>query len=143
MRAVQRSCKVAHKPSLAWATRTRSFALSAKRPAAKKIGKGFGVMPRIYEDACVRKPNIFIWIICSRDLSKVAPEDLKRIVAGREQRKYDATRPYSSDGECLTVIDSFLDKLHAIRPFTLLKQDIQTNGDFRSTYHFRICDFAS
>jgi hypothetical protein len=51
-------------------------------------------------------------------------------------------RAYVSDGELLTVADSFLKKLCAIRPFTLLKQDIQTNGDFPSTYHFRICDFT-
>lgn len=110
---------------------------------ARAISKSWGVMPRIYEDACVRKPHIFVWIICSRDLSKVAPDDLKRICRGRAQCKYNATRPYVADGELLTVADSLLTKLHAIRAFTLLKQDIQTNGDFPSTYHFRICDFAS
>ena len=101
------------------------------------------VMCRIYDDVCVKKPDLFVWIICSRDLSKVAPDDLKRICIGRAQRKYNTTRPYVSDGERLTVADSFLAKLHAVRPFMLLKQDIQTNGDFPSTYHFRICDFAS
>jgi hypothetical protein len=100
------------------------------------------VIPRIYKDACIKRPDMFIWIICSRDLSKVAPGELKRICNGPEQRKYNATRPYASDGESLTVVDSFLAKLQAIRPFALLKQDIQTNGDFPSTYHFRICDFV-
>jgi hypothetical protein len=109
---------------------------------AKIMKKSYGVMPRIVEDALIRKPDIFVWIICSRDLSGVAPDDLKRIAVWREQRKYDATRPYSSDGERLTVVDSLLAKLHAIRSFTLLKQDVQTNGDFPSTYHFRICDFT-
>jgi hypothetical protein len=97
------------------------------------------VMRRIYDDVCRKEPDIFVWIICSRDLSKVAPDDLKRICGGRWQRK----RPYVSDGERLTQVDLFLSKLQAIRPFSLLKQDIQTNGDFPSTYHFRICDFAS
>jgi hypothetical protein len=110
---------------------------------AREISKSWGVMPKIYEDACIRKPHIFVWIICSRDLSKVGPDDLKRICRGRAQCKYNATRPYFSDGELLTVADAFLAKLRAIRPFSLLKQDIQTNGDFPSTYHFRICDFAS
>lgn len=110
---------------------------------AKAIIKSWGVMAKIYEDVCVKKPHVFVWIICSRDLNKIAPDDLRRICQGREQRKYNTTRPYVSDGELLTVADSFLAKLHAIRPFTLLKQDVQTNGDFPSTYHFRICDFAS
>jgi hypothetical protein len=98
---------------------------------------------KVYEDVCVRKPDIFVWIICSRDLSKVSPDDLNRICRGHEQRKFNATRPYISDGELLTKVDSFLGKLNAKRPFSLLKQDIQTIGDFPSTYHFRICDFAS
>jgi hypothetical protein len=61
---------------------------------------------------------------------------------GREQCHYNATHPYVSDGELLTVVDTYLDRLRAESPFSLLKQDIQTNGDFPSTYHFRICDFA-
>jgi hypothetical protein len=108
---------------------------------ARTIKKSWGVLAKIYEDACVKKPHIFVWIICSRDLSNVAPDDLKHICVGRAQRKYNATRPYVSDGELLTVADSFLGKLQVIRPFQLLKQDIPTNGDFPSTYHFRICDF--
>jgi hypothetical protein len=113
-----------------------------ERVRAGEINKSRGVMAKIYEDACERKPHIFVWIICSRDLSKVAPDDLKRICFGAEQRKYNVTRSYASDGELLTVADSFLTKLQAIRKFRLLKQDIQTNGDFPSTYHFRICDFV-
>ena len=109
-----------------------------------RISKTRGVMHKIYEDVCgKKKPNIFVWIICSRDLSTVARDDLERICLWKEQLKYDKTRPYDSDGERLTVADAFLTKLHAIRPFTLLKQDIRTTGHFRSTYHFRICDFAS
>jgi len=110
---------------------------------ARAINKSWGVMPKTYEDACIRKPHIFVWIICSRDLSKLAPDDLRLICRGRAQCKYKATHPYASDGELLTVADSFLGKLQAVRPFSLLKQDIQTNGNFPSTYHFRICDFAS
>ncbi len=111
----------------------------------KQISKSWGVMPKIYEDVCVRTPptDLFVWIICSRDLSKLSPDDVNRICAGREQRRYNATHPYVSDGEPLTVVDSYLDRLQAVRPFSLIKQDIQTNGDFPSTYHFRICDFAS
>jgi hypothetical protein len=114
------------------------------RVESGEISKSWGVMPKIYEDVCVRTPppDIFVWIICSRDLSKVAPDDLKRICFGREQCKYNATHPYSSDGEH-PVVDSFFGKLQAVRQFSLLKQAIQTNRDFPSTYHFRICDFAS
>jgi hypothetical protein len=111
---------------------------------ARAINKSWGIMPKIYEDVCVRKPrpDIFVWIICSRDLSKVAPGDLKRICLGRAQRKYNATHPYVSDGKSLVVVDSFLGKLQAIRSFRLLPARIQTRGTFPSTYHFRICEFG-
>jgi hypothetical protein len=110
---------------------------------ARNINKSWGVMPNIYEDVCERQPHIFVWIVCSRDLTKVAPEDLERICGGLEQFKHDAKYPRTLDGERLTVVDSFLSKLQAVRNFSLLKHNIQTNGDFPSTYHFRICDFDS
>jgi hypothetical protein len=115
------------------------------RVEAKTINTTRGVMAKIYKDVCVKKPptDIFVWIICSRDLSKVGPDDLQRICDGPQQVKYNATHPYSSAGKRLAVIDSYLDRLRAKRSFSLIKQAIQTNGDFPSTYHFRICDFAS
>src|SRR5579862_1950040 len=45
---------------------------------AKVTSKSWGVLAKVYEDMCVKDPApaIFVWIICSRDLSKVADEDL-------------------------------------------------------------------
>ena len=60
-----------------------------------------------------------------------------------EQCKYNANRPYNSDGESLVVIDQFLELLRADRSFSLSKLDVRTEGDFASTYHFRICDFST
>jgi hypothetical protein len=109
---------------------------------AKTIPTGFKVIPGIYEDVCIKEPDIFVWIICSRDLSKVSGADLKHIVVGSEQAKYNLMHPYETDGQRLTVVDSFLEKLKAIRPFRLTKLAIPTNGVwFPSTYHFRICEF--
>jgi hypothetical protein len=114
-----------------------------ERVEAREMSRTWGVAARIYGDVWEKKPDIFVWVICSRDLSRIAPDDLERICLGSEQLKYNATHPYISDGEQLTVVDSFLNKLQAVRSFSLLKQSIQTNGDFPSTYHFRICEFQS
>lgn len=104
--------------------------------------KSWGVMAKIYEDVCgeSRQPHLFVWVICSRDLSGVVGEDLKRICGWRDQCKYNAVHPYKSR-DFLAVTDSFLDRMQAIRSFSVLKEAIETNGDFPSTYHFRICDF--
>ena len=102
---------------------------------------GWSVMPRIYKDVCVKKPDIFVWILCSRDFSRGIPD---YVVDAEVQGNFREKHPYS-DRSWLTVADRFLrrlqDELHE-RPFSILEAEIETNGDFRSTYHFRICDFA-
>jgi hypothetical protein len=108
---------------------------------ARHISKSWGVMARIYEDVCIKKPDIFVWIICSRDLSKLAANDLKRIAAYGDQRKYNAERPYDSKGGFLATADLFLERLQGIERFSVLKAEAVVNGDFPSTYHFRICEF--
>jgi len=108
---------------------------------AKKISKSWSTIALIYEDMCIKKADIFVWIIHARDLSKLAPDDLQRVCWSPEQCKYNAIHPYS-DRECLRVADSFLDHMRLIRPFSVLKEDIEAKGDFPSTYHLRICDFS-
>jgi hypothetical protein len=112
-----------------------------ERVQAREISKSWSVMARIYGDACVKRPDIFVWIICSRDLSGVKDDDLDHICLGHDQYEYNTAHPYATDEAHLSVVDLFLQKLQAVRPFSLLKQSIQTNGDFASTYHFRICEF--
>jgi len=108
-----------------------------------RIKGKWGVIKRVYEDVCDKKPPIFIWIICARDLSKVVQDDLKRICIWREQRNYNKKHPYNSDRAFLIVVDRLLAELQAERPFSVLKEEIVTSGDFPSTYHFRICEFPT
>jgi hypothetical protein len=114
---------------------------------AKKISKSWCVMPKIYEDACIKKvrnrlADIFVWIICSRDLKMVSPDALQRICWSTEQRKWSTMHPYS-DRTYLNVADLLLERLQAVRRFAVLTAEIATSGDFPSTYHFRICDFSA
>jgi hypothetical protein len=115
--------------------------------AQRKPKSGWGVLHRILKDVYTKKPEagIFVWIICSRDLAKVAVEDLKYIKRSREWRKYwNAEHPYDRDGDFLKELDSFLEKLQLQSPrtFKILTKRIETSGYFASTYHFRICEFA-
>jgi hypothetical protein len=115
-----------------------------KQVQAKRIPKGFSVIPRILEDVCGKRPDIFVWIICSRDLSKVTSADRKHICNGESEYKYNLAHQYASAGQRLTVADSFIEKLHDIRPFSLTAVDIATHGEwFPCTYHFRICEFEA
>jgi hypothetical protein len=111
--------------------------------SGRGLSRSWSMMPLIYGDICVKKPDVFVWIICSRDLSNVNPADRKRICWSIEQCKWNARHPYSgSDRTYLKVADSFLHELHLVRPFSMLNEEISTTGDFPSTYHFRICEFS-
>jgi hypothetical protein len=98
-----------------WANYDHSLEGIQELIRTKKIDKSRGIMPRIFKDVWEKEPDIFVWIICSRDLSEVAPGDLERVCVWPEQKKYDELRPYNSDGELLTEIDSFLGRLQSGR----------------------------
>jgi hypothetical protein len=114
---------------------------------ARKFSKSWSVMPTIYEDICVKKvrdrlADIFVWIICSRDLSKVSTDARRRICWSAVQCKWSEAHPYP-DRTYLRAADLFLEKLRAARPFSLIQEDIATNGDFPSVYHLRLCEFTA
>lgn len=100
------------------------------------------VMPRIWKDVCVKKPDMFVWIICSRDLSGIIDTNLERTVNWwKPLKKYRLTHAYKTDREFLVTIDGFLQALQRFRSFSVSTAEIETNGYFPSTYHFRICEF--
>ena len=107
--------------------------------------KSWPVLPKIYKDVCHKKPHLFVWIICSRNLSKLNDEELKHICFGRETATFNKKHPFNSDDEIHTAVDRFLNKLKEERPFSDFREAaIETQGDnFTSTYHFRILEYAS
>src|SRR5262249_16468988 len=108
---------------------------------AKKSSMGWSRMLKVYEDVCEKKPDMFVWIICARDLTKVKSDHVKRICWSKVQCEWSARNPYA-DQSYLADADGFLEKLKTLRKFEVHRARIETNGDFPSTYHFRICDFT-
>lgn len=102
----------------------------------------FGRMSRIYKDICIKRPDIFVWIICERDFSNMNGFDHVRMNQCRLQKKHNENYPYKSSRAFLTIIDGFLEKLQADRPFLVTTAEVEANGHFPSTYYFRICDFS-
>jgi hypothetical protein len=116
-------------------------ALEGGTPERPTKESGYDVMPRIFKDVCAKKPDIFIWIICSRDLSGINADQLERIVNWKPLKKLRRTHPFKADREFLTPINALLHFLQRIRPFSIVESEIETNGYFPSVYHFRICEF--
>jgi len=118
---------------------------------AKKLSKSWSVMPQIFEEFCVREPkvDIFVWIICSRDLSKLATQVCGRVCWSTEQYKWHRKYPDAAKSRAyVKVADEYLERLRQVRPCAaLLKEDIEIaatpdwKDSFPSVYHFRICEF--
>lgn len=108
----------------------------------KELSPTWTVSPGIYKDVIVKRPDIFVWILCARDLSNLTKDEISRVCIGAHQRKYNINRPYEANREFLDVADGFLAKLQELRKFSLEKATILTNGGFPSAYHLRLCDFA-
>jgi hypothetical protein len=97
-------------------------------------------MPKFCEDICIKKPDIFVWIIHSRDMRGVDLDALRRVCWSAEQNKWSARYPHS-DRRYLTIADTFLELLRGARPFSICKEEVATVGHFPSMYNFWICEF--
>jgi hypothetical protein len=110
---------------------------------ARKVSTGWNVMLKIYDDICVKKADVFVMVICSRDLSKLDDADRNRVCWSKEQCKYNKRNPFNTNRDFLATADSYLDGFKMLRgEFSMLKEELKTNGDFPSIYHFRICEFS-
>jgi hypothetical protein len=103
----------------------------------------WGVIPRIWKDVITKKPDLFVWIVCSRDLSKLSDDNLERIVNWKPLINFRDRHAYKIGREFLVPIDGFLEDLQKVRPFAVSTAEIETVGSFPSIYHFRICDFTN
>lgn len=115
-----------------------------KAARAQRKSMGWSIMLKIYEDVCQKDPatDIFVWVLCARDLSKLKPDDRKRTCMYKPQLDYNLKYGYS-DQSYIKVADGFLAELALFRSFSVSKTEVKTTGDFPSAYNFRICEFAS
>jgi hypothetical protein len=114
----------------------------------RKRNKSWSPMAKVYQDLKFKRPHVFVWIICARDLNHLSDEVLaqRRINMWKEQKKYRGSFPYDPYGPYLEIAKLFLERLskevagfEVPEPVTLQVE----NKLFRSTYHLYICDLES
>lgn len=103
---------------------------------------GWNVCANIHKDMVEKNPDIFVWIICSRDLSTLDEKSLAKVVWSRQQNDFNKSVAYDPAGNNLLVMNQFLEKLQPVRPFSIGMKSVQTARDFPSTYHFLVCEFG-
>src|SRR5205085_2745580 len=98
--------------------------------SVKELSSTWTVSPGIYRDVIVKRPDIFVWILCAHDLSKLTSDEVSRVCIGALQWRYNRDRPYELNREFLEVANGFLTKLQELRKFSLEKIAIITQGSF-------------
>jgi hypothetical protein len=109
---------------------------------ARKRKHGWTVIPGIYGDVCGKDCDIFVWVVCARDVTTLTDDRLTRVCFGSDQRKYNGRNPYGMSTQVVDAMAAFLKKLRLCRPFSLAAATITTKGDFPCTYYLRLCTFA-
>lgn len=95
----------------------------------------------ILKDIFFKKPDIFILIILSRDLTKISPDNLKMINQNKECLKYNKNNDFNNQN-ILKIVIEFLNEIKKERNFIYNYSKINTNTKFRSTYHIYLCEFS-
>ncbi len=113
-----------------------------KAVSEKEISGTWTVSPAIYNDVIVKRPEIFVWILCTRDLSKLTNDELSRVCIATHQQWFNRSRPYESNQRFLEVAEGFLAKLQELRGFSLEKVMLAANNGFPSVYYFMVCAFT-
>ncbi len=112
-----------------------------KAVSAKEHSRTWNICPGIYKDVIMKRPDIFVWILQSRELSKLTDDEIARVCVGNDQRNFNRNNPYESSKEFLDVADGFLEKLKEYRQFSVEQTTLRIDCWFPSTYHLRICEF--
>jgi hypothetical protein len=108
----------------------------------KKLNGTWTVSPAILKDVVEKRPQIFVWILCRRDLSNLSEEELSRVCIASDQLRYNRNQPFrSNESEFLQIVNRFITKLQEFRNFKLEKITMATNGSFPSVYYFMLCEF--
>lgn len=110
--------------------------------SAKEISRTWTVSPTIYKDVIEKRPEIFVWMLCTRDLSKLTNDELSRVCIATHQQWYNLSRPLESSQRFLEIAEGFLAKLQELRKFSLHNILLPVNYSFPSVYYFMVCEFT-
>jgi len=103
-----------------------------------------GLSIPILRDVIDKRPNIFILIFLSRDLTNTLKNDLKYINHSRECLRYNkqvSNYPFNNPNK-LKIVEKYLECIKSERNFDCYPININTNTKFPSSYHFYICYFS-
>jgi hypothetical protein len=105
----------------------------------------WSITPGIYKDVGTKKADIFVWVICARNLNGVKEADLEFINQSDKQEKYNKRNGYGSAAFLKSVnplLERLLERLKGLRQYSIEEVRISTTGShFPSTYHLRLCKF--
>lgn len=124
----------------------RLDALEKKRDELNTAGRSttWGVALPIMKDVLDKSPDMFILIVCSRDLRKTSKDDpifLQRIGWWKYELRYNQDHGFNLETS-IGVAKKYLDLLREAKHFNLENLSLDFTREFPSTYHFYLCGFS-
>jgi len=106
----------------------------------KRKSYGWSMTLRVVEDLLVKRPDIFILIILSRDLRK-SKVSLEHVCWGRYELEYNRRYGGFNIESSFKLLEKFLDCIRIKRNFVCGYARIDISEVFPSSYHLYLCDF--
>lgn len=100
---------------------------------------GWVTLPRLFSDMANKGANVFVWIILSRDLSRLTADAQQGIALSKRQLRWNRHHAYL-DQTYLETADQFVKKVQVEKNCSVIKESVETVGNFPSTYHFWFFD---
>lgn len=119
-------------------TENRTIEQYRKELETKEKNLSWGIKPVIIKDIFYNKPDVFIWIVVTRDLSNISDGEIAAYCYGKEQRRYN-----KAPKEIEPVINKFLEEIYSEKTYTTETHTIQTKDKVNSKYDFYICNFIN
>lgn len=121
-----------------------SYTLEAAIKEGKLLHPTWSATPGLYKDIYSKLADIFIWVICSRDLSSLSHEASKRVCCSSPQINFHRNAvPYSRRNEVFHQAEVFIKQLaNNRRACSVQSRTIETFKTFPSSYHFVLSDFT-
>jgi hypothetical protein len=118
-----------------------------QRTRERKKSTTWNMAWSIVKDICEKKPDIFLLVICSRNLLELGENDsdkLNNICVADRELAYNKSKSngYNNRGN-LELARKFLELFREARGFKSHYMCLYTEWDFPSTYHFYMCDFQA
>lgn len=107
----------------------------------KKLSKSWSIVPKLFEDSVIRKPDILLWIVVARNLSGVPSGKLPDYCVADQQLRYTANSQYVAGESVFAKAQKLVERIGRYRGVRLTIIEHAFDEPVPSVYWFGLCEF--